>query len=146
MKKFIRLDFDKGFRGAEHRSSFTGDGEHFENGISCYEISKDTIFEAIDNLRKYWIDYASECDFSNYDINIFEGKHVGYGSNNEDLATCEKHLYCIDGSLFDKVYDLDLRHQNYLDFKDDPEMLEDEDYITTEDFKIEIEKMFLQYL
>lgn len=146
MKKFIRLDFDKGFRGSEHRSSFTGDGEHFENGISCYEISKDTIFEAINNLRKYWIDYASVCDFSEFDINIFEGKHVGYGSNDEDLATCEKHLYCIDGSLFDKVYDLDLSHKNYLDFKDDPEMLEDEDYITTEDFKIEIENLFSKYL
>ena len=146
MDKFIRLDFDKGFRGSEHRSSFIGDGEHFENGISCYKISKDTIFKTIDNLIKYWIEYASVCDFSEFDINIFEGEHVGYGSNDEDLATCKKHLHCLDGSLFDKVYDLDLKHQNYLDFKDDPEMLEDEEYITTEDFKIEIEKMFIQYL
>ncbi|WP_272869124.1 hypothetical protein [Clostridioides difficile] len=40
MEKFIRLDYDKGFRGKEHVSSATGDGEHFEAGISCYNISK----------------------------------------------------------------------------------------------------------
>lgn len=146
MEKFIRLDFDKGFRGSEHRSSFTGDGEHFEKGISCYRISKETVFDAIENLRRYWIDYALVCDFSGFDINIFEGEFIDYGSNGEDLATCKNHLHCIDGKLFDRVYILDLKHQNYLDFKDDPEMLEDEDYITTEDFEKEITNIFIKYL
>ena len=146
MRKFIRLDFDKNFRGSEHKSSFTGDGEHFENGISCYEISKENIFDAIISLSKYWFETASACDFSSFDINIFEGEHIGYGANYEDLATCTKHLHCIDGVLFDEVYDLYYKHETYLDYKHDEEMLEDEDYITTEDFKSEIENMFKKYI
>lgn len=149
MKKFIRLDFDRGFRASNHKSSFTGDGEHFENGISCYEISKENIFDAIMNLSKYWFVIASECDFSNYDINIFEGKKVGSGSDNEDLATCENHLHCIEGSLFDKVYDLYYKHETYLDENQDIEELEEyyqNEYITTDNFKNEVEKMFIKYL
>lgn len=148
MKQFIRLDFDKGFRGTEHRSSCTGDGEHFEDGISCYEINKDNLLDAIDNLCKYWFEVAGACDFSNYDINIFEGYKTGIGSDWEDLAECtnDKSIITLDGSLFDKVYDLYYQHETYLDYKDDAEMLEDEDYITTEDFNKEITNMFINYL
>lgn len=146
MKKFIRLDFDKGFRGKEHKSSFGGDGEHFENGISCYEISKENIFDSIISLSKYWFEVATECDFSNFDINIFEGEKVGYGADGEDLATCEKHLHCIDGSLFNDVYDLYFKHETYLEYKDDKEMLECEEYITTKNFETEIKEIFISYL
>lgn len=132
MKKFIRLDFDKGFRGSEHRSSFTGDGEHFEDGISCYEISEETIVDSINELAKYWFETASECDFSKFDINIFEGEKVGYGADWEDLATCENHLHCIDGKLFDSVYELYWA-------KYDEE-------ISEEEYEIKIKNLFKKYI
>lgn len=142
MQTFIRLDFDKGFRGSEHMSSLGGDGEHFEKGISCYKISKDNIFNAIENLLEYWTKEAGEGEFSDYDINIFEGYFQGIGSSWEDLATCEKNLHCIDGELFNEVMSLYERHETYLDYKDD---LEGEDYITTEDYKREVENLFKPY-
>ena len=68
IRKFIRLDYDRNFRGTEHISSFGGDQERFEKGISCYEITKDTIFDTIEELYKYWTDIATEYDFTNYEI------------------------------------------------------------------------------
>jgi len=147
--KFIRLDYDRNFLGTNHKSSFTGDGEHFENGISCYEINKNNVVEAINDLCKYWFEIASTCDFSNFDINIFEGsKIIGNGSDYEDLAICTNNdnIITLDGSLFDVVYDLYYQHQTYLNYQDDEEMLEDEDYITTEEFNKKITEMFIKYL
>lgn len=149
MEKFIRLDYDKGFRGKEHVSSATGDGEHFEAGISCYKISKEKCVDAIINLCEYWFEFAGECQFKDFDINIFEGYYVGEGASYEDLATCENHLHCLDGSLFNEVYDLYYMHETYLEENGNVEELEEnykDEYITTEEFEAKIEGMFIKYL
>ncbi|EGT4205776.1 hypothetical protein EPL64_14490 [Clostridioides difficile] len=149
MEKFIRLDYDKNFRGKEHRSSATGDGEHFEEGISCYKISKENCYDAIINLCEYWFKIATECEFKDYDINIFEGEYVGEGCSYEDLATCERQLHTLDGSLFNEVYNLYYKHDTYLDKDGDIEELEEnykDEYITTEEFEAKIEEIFIKYL
>lgn len=147
MEKFIRLDFDKGFRGKDHRSSFTGDGEHFEKGISCYRIDKNNIVNAIEQLAQYWCETAGECDFSNYDINIFEGYHLDeYGADGEDLAECTGKITTLDGCLFNKVEASYWKLQTYLDYKDDEEMLEGEEYLTTEEWRNKIIELFEKYI
>ncbi|MBY1045262.1 hypothetical protein KWV20_06950, partial [Clostridioides difficile] len=73
----------------------------------------------------------------------------GEGASYEDLATCEKHLYTVDGSLFNEVYDLYYMHETYLEENGDIEELEEnykDEYITTEEFEAKIEGMFIKYL
>lgn len=150
MNKFIRLDYDKNFRGTEHKSSFAGDGERFEKGISCYKINKDTIFDAIEDLYKYWTNVAGECDFTEFQITIFEGAVIlredgqkAYGADGEDLAECTNNdtVIKLDGSLFNEVYDLFIMNQNYKDgFTDD------EPFITDDQLENKVIKLFEKYL
>lgn len=152
MKKFIRLDFDRNFRGTEHVSSFGGDVERFEKGISCYEITKETIFDAIEDLYKYWTNIGTERDFENYQITIFEGLLIrdsdgqkSKGSDWEDLAECTNNdtIIKLDGSLFNKVYELFEMYDNYKNGWTDED---DDPWITEEGLQKEIAEMFIKYL
>ena len=151
-RKFIRLDYDRNFRGTEHISSFGGDEERFEKGISCYEITKDTIFDAIEELYKYWTNIATEYDFTNYEITIFEGVLVlredgqkAYGADWEDLAKCTNNdtIIKLNGELFNKVRDLFEMNQNYKDgFTDE----DDDPWINDEQLENEINEIFIEYI
>ncbi|WP_374723591.1 hypothetical protein [Calidifontibacillus erzurumensis] len=90
LKTFIRLDQVGHWKGKEHNSSFLGMAEetYFENGISCYKLNA----EGIARLYRYWIEYASfdKKDAERFQITIFKGHQVGYGSDGEVIAECIK--------------------------------------------------------
>ena len=152
MRKFIRLDYDRNFRGTEHVSSFGGDKEAFEKGISCYEITKETIFDAVEDLYKYWTNTAAESDFTDYQVTIFDGIIVlnedgqkAKGADWEDLAECTNNdtIIKLDGEVFNEVYKLFEMNDNYKNGWTDED---DEPWITDEDLKKRIVEMFIQYV
>lgn len=116
MKKFIRLDRVGEWRGTEHRSSFQGRadddefGSQWEDGISCYCLEDYGIGEAIDHLRRYWMDVAmlNELDYANMQVTVFEGMKLdGMGFDSEDMAVCTKTLVEAAAQPFmSKVYEL----------------------------------------
>lgn len=151
--KFIRLDYDRNFLGTKHRSSFGDNYEdsHWEEGISCYEINKESIFDSIEDLYKYWTNVATEYDFTNYQVTIFDGvrvwdgKQKAYGSDYEDLAECTNNdtIVKLDGELFNQVKDLFEMNQNYKDgFTDE----DDDPWINDEELETKITEMFIKYL
>lgn len=112
--KFIRIDMKGHWRGEKHKSSVMGLGLYadvedvsWEEGISCYRI--DDISHALENLRYYWQEVAmlDAEDFKNMQITIFEGKLLPvWGSDGEDLATCEKTLFELDAyPIMKKLYE-----------------------------------------
>jgi hypothetical protein len=123
MEKFIRLDMKGHWKGTDHRSSFQGVAEegYWEKGVSCFSLSD--VSYAIESLRSYWVDIASatESDFENMQVTIFEGTRIGEGSDYEDLATCKRTILEIEAAPFMKevteLYEL---------FKYDEEIDEDE--------------------
>lgn len=102
MEKFIRLDMKGHWRGKEHKSSMQGMGEetYFEDGISCFNL--DDQAHALENLRWYWFELASvtEKDLEGMQVTIFEGEQIGYGSEMEDIATCERTLNTFEAREF----------------------------------------------
>ncbi|MFB5269325.1 hypothetical protein ACE41H_21420 [Paenibacillus enshidis] len=92
MDKFIRFDEVGHWRGAGHRSSFQGDGERMEAGISCYKIWPGQEAEAIENLCDHWMENNSRRtpgDYEGLQVTIFKGEKLpGMGADWEDVAEC----------------------------------------------------------
>ena len=125
MTKFIRLDMNGHWKGAEHRSSVQGRADEcycfdlgqdectcdtsnfFEEGISCYVLNNQS--QALESLRNYWYEIASNTvsDYKNMQITIFEGERLeSDGSDAEDMATCNKTLIEIPAhNIFSKIYE-----------------------------------------
>jgi len=127
MKTFIRLDQVGHWRGTEHVSSFLGTGDeienlnsdaellgvpgevYFEDGISCYEFDG----EGIANLYNYWCIFVGLNEvhlIENMQVTIFKGEFVGWGTDNECLATCTETVKEFPAKvLFDKWMEMKQR-------------------------------------
>lgn len=111
MNKFIRIDRKGHWRDTEHRSRIANTGDDFdcelilEAGISCFEAN----VEGIESLYDYCMNYMSleVTDYPNFQLTIFEGEKVGYGTDGEDIARCIKTLDVKELEPFiDAIYDL----------------------------------------
>lgn len=133
MKTFIRLDEKGTWRGRDHVSSVMGLAGEFdeetgrdswEEGISCYELNAEGIAE----LYNYWINIASmnEKDAQRFQVTIFRGEVVGYGSDSEILASCSDTVKETDAiSLYKKWMELD---ESYYE-DDDTEASDVKEYV-----------------
>jgi hypothetical protein len=160
MEKFIRLDEKGHWRGAEHRSSIGGmagewDDECFcdvesekctcgagtdrswEKGISCYTL-KHGVANAVENLRRYWMNVAMMKDASEYEnmqVTIFAGEKLqSVGLDWEDLAICKRTITEFDAMPFmQKVIEV-------------WEMMEYEGEIDEEEYMQKLQKLSEEYI
>src|SRR5690625_4196260 len=117
--KFIRIDMKGHWRGNEHQSSvgvssFVEGHEMFEEGISCYDMTRKGM--ALDSLYEYWREIAMKHDAEEYEgmqITIFEGEKLDVdGADGEDIAVCERTLAEIDAvEIMEQIVELYERHE-----------------------------------